>query len=188
MRVVFWGSMTHHSCGGKISNHVAPITRIPIARKTKMNSSTPPPNPELVPYTTLTLEDGEECSICTEIMLVRVQSTRCIHQFHQVCLDTWLMFRGNSPTCPVCRTSLPPIPRAPRAPIPRQSLISPEYYRRLYSDLRRTRQHYLLATYSYRTATRADLDRVRDFAATHHRLQTPKSIAIRLIRELQHPR
>ena len=50
----------------------------------------------------------EDCPICNQSLIGRdVTGTCCLHDFHSECLSTWLRSPEGSPSCPVCRTSLP---------------------------------------------------------------------------------
>lgn len=45
----------------------------------------------------------EQCPICLRCLDNDIQTTECNHQFHKLCLNTWLI---NHSTCPNCRSDL----------------------------------------------------------------------------------
>ena len=52
--------------------------------------------------------DDNECSICKENFKprIRICNLPCNHIFHSRCIKKWARL-GDSPSCPVCRSSIP---------------------------------------------------------------------------------
>ncbi len=48
-------------------------------------------------------KDLRNCAICYEVLLDNTNVTPCGHEFHSRCLERWLSFKHN---CPSCRTEL----------------------------------------------------------------------------------
>ena len=54
------------------------------------------------------IDENWTCSVCLNGLKecdVVVQ-TRCNHQFHQICLDQWLINAKLAPSCPTCRSTV----------------------------------------------------------------------------------
>lgn len=59
-------------------------------------------------------DEVKTCSICLEELQAGASVQRspvCDHEFHEVCMRTWLDAKGRS--CPMCRASLVPTTSAP---------------------------------------------------------------------------
>jgi hypothetical protein len=48
-------------------------------------------------------EDCRTCSICRETVVTGGCVTKCYHLFHNTCIEKWVVTKGATATCPVCR-------------------------------------------------------------------------------------
>ncbi|CAL5183984.1 unnamed protein product [Lathyrus oleraceus] len=51
--------------------------------------------------------DDVDCAVCLSKMKEKeeIRELQCKHVFHKSCLDTWISFKYNNTTCPICRVS-----------------------------------------------------------------------------------
>lgn len=53
-------------------------------------------------------QEEVDCAVCLCTMKEReeIRVLRCEHVFHKDCLDTWIRYKYNNTTCPLCRVSV----------------------------------------------------------------------------------
>lgn len=56
-------------------------------------------------------DEDVDCAVCLCKLRERdeMRLLACEHVFHRDCLDTWIRFKFNNTTCPLCRVSVGPI-------------------------------------------------------------------------------
>lgn len=88
-------------CGGKRNIHVTAFgfqiysNGINVLTENDLDDACP----------TYTLENDEKCPVCLELLSGLGRKLGCNHEFHAICIDSWVLKAGHC-TCPLCRSSI----------------------------------------------------------------------------------